>query len=270
MLFHADMLFQHGELGNNPAGFADIGVFCQTAGTEAIFPQPLARIPCTAVLPRGFGLHPVQEAEAELLGAAQVVLCFCFRDAYQQPKPIIDLRPVDQGDIARKKSFRIILAVEDAPEMPHVFLVSCIGGAIKERPANGALVGGLRCAPTQLGVRPEISLEAEPESIIFRFVDNVVFTREIVQSEAPGVRLLIQGVGMAGESVQFTRLGLRFCANDMFNTCQGQQVAEFCGIQNIFKMKVALQSGNPIQKGNCVNTIACDFSPDRLMRVRYL
>ena len=77
----ADVLLEHGELGLDPPRFADIGGLGQAVlGSDQVGPQPQALPAGLAVGPGAFGLEPVEEREAELLGPRDVPLGVGGRD----------------------------------------------------------------------------------------------------------------------------------------------------------------------------------------------
>ena len=69
------MLLDHGELGLNSARLADIGGFRQPIlGPDQVGPEPQAFPAGRAISAGAFGLQPVQQREAELLGPGDVRL----------------------------------------------------------------------------------------------------------------------------------------------------------------------------------------------------
>ena len=69
----ADVLLEHGELGLDPPRFADVGGLGQAVlGADQVGPEPQALPAGLAVGSGAFGLEPVEERQAELLGPRDV------------------------------------------------------------------------------------------------------------------------------------------------------------------------------------------------------
>jgi hypothetical protein len=83
-----------------------------------------APVPYATVEPVRLGLHPVQHREAELPRASQMFVSLRFSDAYERAEPVVNLRPVDQDDVAIEKTLREVLAGEYAPVVPEVGAVT--------------------------------------------------------------------------------------------------------------------------------------------------
>jgi len=103
--FEPDMLLANRKFGPDPPRFPDIRVLGQpVVGADNIRSQPQAGPSGLAVGPGRLGLHPVQQGQAELAGAAFVSRPFFRADINQVAEPVIVLRPVDQADVALVRS----------------------------------------------------------------------------------------------------------------------------------------------------------------------
>src|SRR5829696_860460 len=103
----AHVLLQHRELGPDAAALANVDMPGEAvAGTDDVGPKTQATVPCATIEPGRLGLHPVQHRETELPRASQMFVSLRFSDAYERAEPVVNLRPVDHGDVAIEKSLR--------------------------------------------------------------------------------------------------------------------------------------------------------------------
>ena len=73
-----------------------------------------------------------------------------------------------------------------------------------------------------------------PEIVLAGLFDGVVGVGVGVVAEggAPGEALDVVGLGGALDGVGFLGFGLRFCADDVFGLSEGEEVAEFGGVED--------------------------------------
>src|SRR5215211_7576300 len=119
------VLLQHRERGPDAAALANVDMPGEAiAGTDDVGPKTQASVPCATIEPGRLGLHPVQHRETELPRASQMFVSLRFSDAYERAEPVVNLRPVDQDDVAIEKTLGEVLAGEYAPVVPEVGAVT--------------------------------------------------------------------------------------------------------------------------------------------------
>ncbi len=97
--FGAHVLFEDGELGTNASRFPDVGILGQTVlGADDVIAEPQAAPARLAFATRRFRLHPVQQRQAELLAALQVLLTLLGGHVYEVAEPVVVLGPVHQTE----------------------------------------------------------------------------------------------------------------------------------------------------------------------------
>src|SRR5687767_10411914 len=180
------MLLYYRELGGDPACLPNIDVLRQSiAGPNHVRAKTQSGISVTTFHPGRLSLHPIQHRERQLASAAEVSLSFLFADAQQRTKPVIDLRPVDEGDVTVELTGRVMPAIEDAPKVPEVVRMRAIRRPVEDRPVP--LVQGLRMpvGPSQLPSRPEVSGVRLPECIMLGAFDGVILAGAVIDRVAP-------------------------------------------------------------------------------------
>src|SRR5215217_6446647 len=114
-----------------------------------------------------------------------------FSNAYERAEPVVYLRPVDQGDIAREQSFGEVLAGEYAPIVPEIGAVTAREERflVEDRALAGLQGIGVDVGPRELRTWPEARPVTAPEIVIFGLVYRVVLTRYVVERKTPAHRL---------------------------------------------------------------------------------
>ena len=164
------MFFQHRKDRPDAAGLADVGIFGKAilcADQIAAKPQP--RKTLASIRPGDFGLQPIEEREAQLLGLVDVLLFFLRRDADQIAQHIIVLRPVDETDAAGIGARLEILRIGDPAIKPEVERARGRSATGIEAQLLRLAAAGMRVGQIQQLPRPrrrEFRHEVPPEIII--------------------------------------------------------------------------------------------------------
>src|SRR5829696_4648178 len=151
-----------------------------------------------------------------------------FSNPYERAEPVVYLRPVDQGDIAREQSFGEVLAGEYAPVVPEVGAVTAREERylVEDRALAGLQGIGVDARPGELRAGPEARPVTTPEIVIFGFIYRVILARYVVERKAPAHRLLIRGVRVSWRRVGLSSLILALGPYHVLYAGQLQQVSE--------------------------------------------
>ena len=202
----ADVLLEHGELGLDAPGFANIGGLGQAVvGSDQVGPEPESLPAGLAVRSGTIGLKPVEEREAELLRPGDVPLGVGRRDlgADQRAEPVVVLRPVHER---RARAAGIVAGleiprVEDSPVNPQPVArasrVEAAAGRL-ERDRIGVVQIEQPSRPRGVDGR-DVGF---PEVVLGGPVDGVVLPVEVVDREAAGDPLLVVGLSVAGRAAR--------------------------------------------------------------------
>ena len=117
----ATVLFEDGEDGPDSPRLADVRELGQPVlGADKIAPQAQPGPAGAAVGAGCFGLEPVEQRQAELLGPVGMALAF-FRGAPDEiAQEVIVLGPVDKADVGRVGARGKVVAIGDAAILPEV------------------------------------------------------------------------------------------------------------------------------------------------------
>src|SRR6185503_321273 len=110
------MLFEDCELRLYATRFADVRILRQTVVRRNDIRSQAQSSPSLApVRPWGLGLQPVEKRQTQLSRPLEITRRICRTDFKERAKKVIIHRPVDQGDVAHKRSRYKIRLVDDAP-----------------------------------------------------------------------------------------------------------------------------------------------------------
>src|SRR5687768_5642255 len=99
------------------------------------------------------------------------------RDADHRSEPVVDLRPVDEGDIARIPALGVVARVEDAPEVPKIVRARSPSWSIEDRSIAPLERLRVPVGPAQLLARPERGRVVAPERVLLGPLDRMVLVR---------------------------------------------------------------------------------------------
>ena len=117
--------------------------------------QPQPRPAGAAVRARRLGLQPVQQAAAELArGGARGAAASSSGTAEHGAAPVVDLRPVDERDVARVGAVREVAPRRDAAEEPELAVERRVAEVRADRaPGSPGRVRRAACAAPARSVR---------------------------------------------------------------------------------------------------------------------
>ena len=253
--------------------FSNVGGHGQALRTFGkIASQSQSRPAFASVGSRCFGLHPVQHREGLLASLRQHSLLFLERSTDDIPFHVIDLRPVDQHDIALVKALLEIGAIGDAAESPKIHRASLRLGIDRVESANhGVQSDGVGGRPAQhLGtpIRSKLRIVVTPFRPLGGLFDHVVRVRVVVHDKAPADTLDVFGVGRFGRA-RLGELRLRFRTSPKRYAREFQEIAQFGGIDDVRGGDLDLASTAYLGQLNRFDVLAVGFHAYRPERSRH-
>ena len=146
-------------------------------------------------------------------------------------EPVVVLRPVHHADVTARETLLESGVIEYSPESPPRMVILGVEQHAGQRPVAFRLHGG----PAQQRPRPPCGPEVTPELVLPWLADRVVLTREMLDREAHGDRLLVSRVWLLG-GVRLACLGARFGPGHVLRVGQCQQVAMERGIYGVQRL----------------------------------
>ena len=227
-------------------------------------PQPQTRVAVAAVVARGFGLHPVEKRKTQLPTGFQILGLLLRRDPHQRAQPVVDLWPVDQGDVAGIAPVGILFATKNSTVLPEINNLCRRCRTRKERQMARRQRDRVHIQPAQLPARPKTRLIVTPERILGRTLDSVLLPLQMVNSKTPGDRLLVERVRIARQRVQLPRLRLILGADHMLHLGQLEQIPQLGRIEHIGRPTDNLAAALVLQS-HCTEKIAVQLNSHRAM-----
>jgi hypothetical protein len=120
---------------------------------------------------------------------------------------------------------REVLAIGDAARVPRVVERLGVSRPDEQRALARLMGDEVAQRPAELRTRPAVELQSLQPLVAWGSADRVVFAGQVVGSEAPGHRLLVERIGF-GQGVELVRLRLRLGAKHVLDTGKLQDVAD--------------------------------------------
>src|SRR5690606_727812 len=180
----ANMLFEYCEHRLDATRLANIGILRHSVfRSHNITPKAKTRPPLSTVRAGRLCLQPVEQRQTELFRSIYMFLEFLLRNIDDTAQHIIVLRPVNDRDITGVSSRLKVVPVYYTTVIPQVKRIPRGYSLGVESQGLGLQRRGLRISEIKQSSRPgwrKIGNMVAPKIILFRFVNDVVCSRNVI------------------------------------------------------------------------------------------